>query len=117
MPRPASLSPDKARRAANHPDRPGEDCRAQPGAYRIIVDRNKCEAKADCVAVCPYDVFEIRRIDDADYARLSLIGKLKSRVHGKQTAYTPKLDACHACGLCIVACPERALRLIPSSGL
>lgn len=112
MSRPESLNRDKARRAAKHADRPGEDCRAEPGTYRVTVDRNKCEGKADCVEVCPYHVFEVRRIDDADYAKLSLIGKLKSRVHGKQTVYTPRLDDCQACGLCVVACPEHALTLV-----
>lgn len=111
MPRPESLNPDKARRAAQRADRPGEDCRAEPGAYRITVDRNKCEGKRDCVEVCPYGVLEVRRIDDADFARLSWIGKLKSRAHGRQTAYTPRLDQCQACGLCVVACPEHALTL------
>jgi NAD-dependent dihydropyrimidine dehydrogenase PreA subunit len=109
---PESLNPAKARRAARHPDRPGEDCRAAPGAYAITVDRNKCEGKADCVDVCPYGVFEVRRIDDADYAELGLLGKLKSRAHGRRTAYTPAIAACQACGLCVVSCPEHALALV-----
>ena len=112
MPRPPSLNPDKARRAAQRADRPGEDCRAAPGQYRVTIDRNKCEGKADCVEVCPYNVFEVRRIDDADYAKLSVIGKLKSRAHGRRTAYTPRLDACQACGMCVVACPEHAIGLV-----
>ena len=103
---------EKARRAAAHPDRPGEVCRAELGVWVPVVDRNRCEGKADCTQVCPYDVFEVRRIDDADFARLSWLGKLKSVVHGRKTAYTPKADACRACGLCIVACPERALTLV-----
>jgi NAD-dependent dihydropyrimidine dehydrogenase PreA subunit len=115
MSTPPSRSPEKARRPADHPDRPGERCRAEPGSYRITVNRNRCEGKADCVEVCPYDVFEVRRIDDGDHARLSLFGKLKSRAHGRRTAYTPKLDACQACGLCVVACPEDALRLAPTA--
>jgi len=111
MSRPESLNRDKARRAAARDDRPGEDCRAEPGSYHITVDRNRCEGKGDCVEVCPYGVFAVGQIADADYARLSLLGKLKSRAHGKRTAHTPKLEACQACGLCVVACPEHALRL------
>ncbi len=105
--------PEKAKRAAQHPARPGEECKAAPGAYAPSIDRNECEGKADCVTVCPYDVFEVRRIDDADYAGLSFFGKIKSLAHGKKTAYTPRADACQACGLCVVACPEKALRLRP----
>jgi NAD-dependent dihydropyrimidine dehydrogenase PreA subunit len=112
MPRPESLNPEKARRAAKHPERTGENCAAEPGTYRVTIDRNKCEGKADCVEVCPYNVFEVRRIDAADYTQLSLVGKLKSRVHGRKTAYTPRMAACQACGMCVVACPEQAISLV-----
>jgi NAD-dependent dihydropyrimidine dehydrogenase PreA subunit len=112
MPIPPSLNPDKARKAAGDSDRPGEDCRAEPGSYRVVVDRNRCEGKGDCVEVCPYNVFAVSTITDADFTELSFLGKLKSRAHRKQTSYTPKLDACQACGLCVVACPEDALELV-----
>jgi NAD-dependent dihydropyrimidine dehydrogenase PreA subunit len=111
MPRPESLNPAKARRAAQRDDRPGEDCRAEPARYTIVVDRGRCEGKQDCVDVCPYNVFEVRRIDDADFAALGWLGKLKSVAHGRKSAYTPRIDACQACGLCVVACPEHALSL------
>ena len=106
---------DQARRAARRPERPGQQCRAQPGTYIPVVDRNRCEGKADCVAVCPYGVFEVRRIDDEDFRALSFFGRLKSRAHGRQTAYTPASNACQACGLCVVACPEHAVALVPAS--
>jgi NAD-dependent dihydropyrimidine dehydrogenase PreA subunit len=108
-----SLNKEKARQAAANPNRPGDECRAEPGLWRPVVNRSKCEGKRDCVEVCPYDVFEVRRIDDADFAALGPLGKLKSVVHGRLTAYTPKADACRACGLCVVACPERAITLQP----
>jgi NAD-dependent dihydropyrimidine dehydrogenase PreA subunit len=110
MPSP-SLDTAKARRAAKHPDRPGEDCKAAPASFAPAIDRGKCEGKNDCVEVCPYAVFEVRRIDDADFAKLSFLGKMKSRAHGRKTAYTPNADACQACGLCVVACPEKAITL------
>jgi NAD-dependent dihydropyrimidine dehydrogenase PreA subunit len=87
-------------------------CRAEPGEFRPAVDRNRCEGKNACVDVCPYDVFEVRRIDDADFAELSFLGRLKSRAHGRKTAYTPNVDACRACGLCVTACPEKAIKLV-----
>ena len=47
----------------------------------------------------------------ADFAALGFLAKLKSRGHGRKTAYTPGADACHACALCVRACPETAIRL------
>lgn len=110
MPKPVRDT-EKARRAAKDPARPGEECRAEPRVFLPIVDRAHCEGKRDCVDVCPHDVFEVRRMDDEDFANLGFLAKIKSRVHGRLTAYTPRADACRACGLCVVVCPERAIRL------
>jgi NAD-dependent dihydropyrimidine dehydrogenase PreA subunit len=106
-----SRDPEKAKRAAAHPDRPGSECKADPGAFHPVIDRSRCEGKRDCEAVCPYDVFEVGRITDSDYRALTVLGKLKSLAHGRKTAYTPRASACQACGLCVVACPEHAIRL------
>ena len=106
-----SLDREKARRAAKDPARPGEKCGAPPARWKPIVDRGRCEGKRDCVDVCPYSVFEVRRIDDADFEALGFFGRLKSRAHNRLTAYTPLAEACRACGLCVVACPEDAIRL------
>lgn len=102
----------KARRAAKHPGRPGQKCRAAPGTYVPKIDHDRCEGKSDCVAVCPYDVFEVRRIDPVDARSLSIVGRLKSFVHGGKTAYAVRASQCQACGLCVVACPERAIALV-----
>jgi NAD-dependent dihydropyrimidine dehydrogenase PreA subunit len=107
-----SFESEKARRAAKDPRRPGEKCRAAPGTYRPQVDRKRCEGKSDCVAVCPYDVFQVRPIDEGEYRDLPAFVRLKLWVHGKKTAYTPHANACQACGLCVVACPERAITLV-----
>lgn len=101
----------KARRAARDPSRPGEHCKAEPAAYVPVIDHARCEGKADCLAVCPYDVFEVRRIDDADWRALGPLAKLKVWAHRKQSAYAVRADACQACGLCVAACPEDAITL------
>jgi NAD-dependent dihydropyrimidine dehydrogenase PreA subunit len=76
-----------------------------------VVDPSRCEAKGACVVVCPNDVFRVGRIDTDVHRSLRLIARLRVRAHGMQTATTPGADACRACGLCVVACPEGAVRL------
>jgi ferredoxin len=59
----------------------------------------------------------VRRINDEDFFLLSFLGKLKSRAHGRLSAYTPQANLCQACGLCVVACPEKAITLVANQGL
>jgi NAD-dependent dihydropyrimidine dehydrogenase PreA subunit len=92
-----------------------EKCGDEPGRVVPVVDRNRCEAKEACVQVCPFDVFEIRPLEAADRAALTLVGKLKAWVHGNRQAYVVRADDCHACGLCIKACPEHAIRLVAAT--
>ena len=91
------------------------ECRATPGEFAPRVDRSKCEGKAKCVEVCPVHVFEVRRIDDPDFASLGFFAKLKSIARGRKTAYTPGAAFCEACGKCVEACPEKAIKLSRAS--
>lgn len=88
-------------------------CKGQPGKVAPVVDRNRCEAKEDCVRVCPYDVFEIRTLSPEQRKSLSWIGWFKALGHGNRQAFVVKPNDCHACQLCIEACPEKALKLEP----
>lgn len=111
-----AFDPARARRAARSRNRPGEQCRAEPGRYRPQVDLRRCEGKADCLAVCPYGVFELRPLTAEEGARLGPLVRLKLWVHGSRIADTPRADACQACGLCVTACPERAITLVREDG-
>jgi 4Fe-4S ferredoxin len=84
----------------------------EPGRLVPRIDRNRCEAKADCVRVCPYHVFEIQPLSADDKAALTFVGRMKAWGHGNKQAFVVKPDDCHACGLCVTACPEKAIRLI-----
>lgn len=111
----AKFDRERARKAARDPQRPGEKCKAEAARYKPVVNHARCEGKSDCVAVCPFDVFEVRRIEEADWKPLPVLAKLKVWAHKKQTAYAVRADACKACGLCVVACPEKAIELLKVS--
>jgi len=86
------------------------DCK-QPGVLVPVIDRNRCEGKEDCVRVCPYKVFELGKLSAADRAQLTFVGRLKAWAHGGKQAFAVRADECHACGLCVTACPEKAITL------
>lgn len=88
-----------------------DGCRQAPGVFRPVVDPARCEGKAACVSVCPVGVFEIARIETDIFRALPLRSKMKVWVHGMKTAATPQAAACEACGHCVTACPEDAIRL------
>jgi 4Fe-4S ferredoxin len=88
-----------------------EPCKHPPGVVAPVIDRRRCEAKDDCVRVCPYSVFEIRELASDDRRALSLPYRLKAWAHGNRQAYAVRASDCHGCGLCVSACPERAIRL------
>ena len=92
-----------------------ESCSDVSGRVAPVVDRNRCEGKEDCVAVCPYDVFEIGILSKPDRSRLTVMGKLKAWAHGNKQVFVVNPEACHACKLCINACPEMALTLRPDA--
>ena len=86
-------------------------CAPEAGRVAPVIDRSRCEAKSDCVRVCPYDVFEVRRLLPEERAGLSFLGRVKLLAHGGKQAFALRAEACHACGLCVKACPENAIRL------
>ncbi|WP_420469922.1 4Fe-4S binding protein [Brevundimonas sp. FT23042] len=89
----------------------GSRCAQPPGTVQPIVDPARCEGKAACVSVCPFDVFEVVRIPAETFSTLGAFAKFKVWAHGMKTAITPNAAACEGCGLCVSACPEDAIRL------
>ncbi|MGH6873137.1 MAG: 4Fe-4S dicluster domain-containing protein [Rhizomicrobium sp.] len=89
----------------------GTDCKQPAGVVAPVIDTNKCEGKEDCVRVCPYGVFEVRKLSDDERAARPFFVRLKVMVHGGKQAFAVNADQCHSCGLCVAACPEKAIRL------
>lgn len=92
---------------ANDPAR----CKAEPGKFRPVIDRNKCEAKGPCVPACPYGVLAVLPLTAEEKAGLSLLGKVKAFVHGNRQAHAIRESDCRACGYCVEACPEKAISI------
>jgi len=86
-------------------------CKEEAGQLIPVIDLNACESKGPCVPACPYDIIAMNPISDEEFRGLSFIGKIKTRVHGKSKAYVIHGDLCHSCGLCVIACPEKAIKL------
>jgi NAD-dependent dihydropyrimidine dehydrogenase PreA subunit len=86
-------------------------CKEPPRIVHPVIHTHKCEGSGDCESVCPYDVFAVRRLKAEERRALPLFPWLKVIAHGGKQAFVVNGDDCHACGLCVAACPEKAIRL------
>ena len=87
------------------------ECKQDAGVFEPIINRTKCEGKEDCVEVCPYNVFEMGKLSAEDKNALPFASRVKAWVHGNRQSFAVRADQCHACGLCVAACPEHAIKL------
>lgn len=87
------------------------DCKQEAGVIAPVINHHACEGAGDCVEVCPYDVFSIRKLTAPELKALPLVPWIKVKVHGGKQAFVVNGDACHSCGLCVSACPEHAIKL------
>lgn len=74
----------------------------------IIIDRNKCEGKMNCLEVCPEDVFLMKKPDRQD---LTFLTRIKMKFHGEKQAFAVKPENCTLCRLCVEHCPEDAISI------
>ena len=87
------------------------NCDEASGKLKPLVNLNNCGGKEDCIPACPFDVLEMRTISPEDRSKLNLKGKLKTFFNA-QKAYVIDPDLCHACGICVQVCPEKAIKLV-----
>jgi NAD-dependent dihydropyrimidine dehydrogenase PreA subunit len=81
-------------------------------AVRPVINYNRCEGKAVCVHVCPWQVFDVRVLTAAERGPLSLVGRLRHLVHGGRQAIATRVDQCEGCARCVAECPEQAITLV-----
>ena len=89
-----------------------EACKAT-GLVVPVIDTHRCEGKEDCLEVCPHHVFDLYVVTDAEKQLLPMITRFKLLVHGGKQAVVARGADCAACGKCVTACPERAIKLMP----
>ena len=99
--------------AANLPG--ARSCKYPAGIMVPVVDRNRCEGKAQCVKVCPTNVFVLGTLPHSERSNLKLSGRITGFVHRWQQALLINPSACEACGKCVAACPEQAITLTRTS--
>jgi len=87
-------------------------CKFAAGVMTPEINPSRCEAKGPCVPACPYSVLEIRVLTVAERTELlPPLQRFRSFIHGNKRAFVADADACRGCGLCVDACPEKAIKL------
>jgi 4Fe-4S ferredoxin len=81
-------------------------------ALAPVIDPNRCEGKGPCIDVCPTDVFVMGVLPPERRKGLTVVGTVKGFVHRWKQAQVVSPEACEGCGLCVQACPEKAIKLV-----
>ena len=63
------------------------DCKHEPAVFEPVINRKRCEGKKDCVRVCPYSVFEVRKLTTDERRAIPFLARLKMTLHGDKQAF------------------------------
>lgn len=88
-----------------------ETCDEETGRLVPVVDMLQCETRGPCLEVCPYSVFEIRSLKKEEWDQFTWFPRMKIWLGGGRSSFVAKPDSCQACGLCVTACPQKAIKL------
>ena len=53
----------------------------------------------------------MRKLSPDDKRALPFVSRVKAMLHRNWQAFAVRADQCHACGLCVAACPTHAIKL------
>jgi len=81
--------------------------------FRAVIDPKACTASRDCLAQCPVDaIFEGPPRPKPGVIACVCAGGTVETVPG---ASIVNRDKCIGCGVCVISCPENAIRMEPVS--
>jgi NAD-dependent dihydropyrimidine dehydrogenase PreA subunit len=75
-----------------------------------VINLNKCQSDGKCVNSCTSQALGMKEITEFEFSHLSIIGKLKTRFHGREKAMVLYPENCIGCGKCAKICPEKAIK-------
>jgi 4Fe-4S ferredoxin len=85
----------------------------QISSVRPVINFNRCKAHGVCTHVCNQNVFMIKQITVEQFGELSFLGKLKALLNDNHKSFAVNPENCIGCGLCVDACGENAISLLP----
>lgn len=79
----------------------------------IAVNKRKCSVCGDCLAVCPQNILEIRKVGWTAKEAMTFFQRIDAHYHHNTELAVIDPEKCLGCGLCVNACRKCAISLAP----